>query len=151
MIDHISSQYAYATIECCDEHCRINMPRSPKSVILKGERLKVAHAKKMCDCIIFRSDMKIILAELKRKSIKPRSIHEKLTNGAIEAIKIWSTISKKEPTLLFVVVARSFKNHAAYGRVHRDRIVVQNIKYPIQTAKCGSSISEMMKNYVWQR
>lgn len=148
MIDRISSQYPYATIKCCDEHCRINMGRTPRAVILKGEYLRVKHPQKMCDCLIFRSDMKIILAELKGKDIKPSAIHEKLFNGATEAIKIWSEVTKKTPALLFVVVAKSFKNNAPHVRIRRDRIKIQNVKYPIQIAKCGSSIDQIMKNYV---
>lgn len=150
MIDRISSQYSYATIKCCDEHCRINMDRTPRAVVLKGEYLRVKHPQKMCDCLIFRSDMKIILAELKGKNIKPSAVHEKLLNGATEAVKIWSEVSEKTPDLLFVVVAKSFKNNAPYVRIGHDRIKIQNVKYQIQIAKCGSHIDQIMKNYIWQ-
>lgn len=101
MIDNISSQYAHAAIKCCDEGCRLNMFRSPKAVILKGELLDSTHMKKMCDCIIFRSDTKIVLVELRHKSIDPRSIHEKLRNGACAAMKIWSDMTNKKTHTVF--------------------------------------------------
>ena len=68
--------------ERCDENCRINMLRRPRAIVLKGEILDCMRGQKMCDCVIFRDDSKIILVELKSKNIEPRSIREKLTNGA---------------------------------------------------------------------
>lgn len=147
MLDAISSLYAHAAVKRCDENCRISTHRSPKAIILKGESLGVTHGQKMCDCVIFRADMKIVLAELKHKNIEPESIHEKLTNGAREALKIWSKISDKEPTLFFVVVAKSFADHTAYLRISRDRIIINNRRYAIRTAKCGCNVAEIVRDY----
>ena len=144
MIDGISSRYGHAAVKRCDEGCRINVARSPQSVILKGERLVGTGGKKMCDCIIFRNDTKIILVELKHRNMDPRSIHEKLLNGAYEALRIWSDSTSKKPTLFFVLAAKSFADHAAYIRISRDRIKIQNNSYPIHTAKCGCNVAEII-------
>ena len=147
MIDRISSRYGHATIRRCDEGCRINVARSPRAVILKGERLEETGGKKMCDCIIFRNDTKIILVELKRRSMDPRSVHEKLLNGARAALKIWSESTDKKPALFFVLAAKSFADHTAYLRISRDRIHIKNDKYSIRTAKSGSNMAEIIKDY----
>ena len=147
MLELISSSYAHAVVERCDENCRINMLRLPRTVILKGERLGGMHGQKMCDCVIFRDDSKIVLVELKSKNIEPGSIREKLTNGAYAALKIWSEVSDKTPTLFFAVAAKSFADHAAYLRISRDRIIIGKRRYAIKTAKCGSNIAEIVKKY----
>lgn len=146
ILKSISSSYAHAVVKRCDEHCRINMQRRHKSVILKGERLGSAHGQKMCDCVIFRDDQKIVLVELKKKNLEPRSIHEKLTNAARVALEIWSGVSKKTPMLFFAVAAKSYANHAAYDRIRRDRITIANQKYPIRMANCGCNIAEIVRS-----
>lgn len=147
MLESISSLYAHAVVERCDENCRINMLRRPRAIVLKGELLDCMRGQKMCDCVIFRDDSKIVLVELKSKNIEPRSIREKLTNGACAALKIWSEVSGKAPTLFFVVAAKSLSNHAAYLRISRDRITIGNQKYAIKTVKCGSGIAEIIKKH----
>lgn len=147
MLETISSRYAHAAVNRCDENCRINTHRSPKSVILKGESLGVAYGQKICDCLIFRADMKVVLAELKHKNIEPRSIHEKLTNGARAALGTCSEITDKAPALFFVVVAKSFADHTAYLRISHDRITIDNRRYMIQTAKCGCNVAEIVRDY----
>ena len=147
MLEFISSSYAHAVVKRCDENCRINMLRRPRAIILKGERLGGMHGQKMCDCVIFRDDSKIVLVELKSKNIEPGSIREKLTNGAHAALEIWSEVSDKAPTLFFTVVAKSFADHAAYLRISRDRITIGNQRYAIKTARCGSSIAEIVKKH----
>ena len=63
------------------------------------------------------------------------------------AMKIWSGITNKKPTLFFAVVAESFKDHTAYLRLSHDRIVIKSKKYSIRTAECGSDIAEIVKKY----
>lgn len=101
----------------------------------------------MCDCLIFRDDLKIVLIELKSKNIEPSSIHNKLTNAAHVALEIWAGVSDKKPTLFFAVAAKSYPDHGAYDRIRRDHITIDNQRYPIQTAKCGCSVSEIIKKY----
>jgi len=145
MLESILSSYAHAVVERCDENCRIKMLRRPRAVILKGEHLGGMHGQKMCDCVIFRDDSKIVLVELKSKNIEPGSIREKLTNGARAALEIWSEVSDKAPTLFFAVAAKSFADHAAYIRISRDRITIDKQRYAIKTTKCGSSIDEIVR------
>lgn len=95
----------------------------------------------------FSNDTKIILVELKRRSMDPRSVHEKLLNGARAALKIWSESTDKKPALFFVLAAKSFADHTAYLRISRDRIHIKNDKYSIRTAKCGSNMAEIIKDY----
>ena len=147
MTDRISSQYAHATIKCCGEGCRTSMACSPRAVILKGELAKSAGARKMCGCIIFRNDTRIVPVELKHKNIEPRSMHEKLLNGACEAMRIWSRATSKRPSLHFVAAAKSFADHTAYVRTSRDRIKIRNDMHAIHTAKCGSNIAEIVRDY----
>lgn len=147
MLESISLSYPDAVVKRCDENCRINMWSRPKAVILKGERLDETHQQKMCDCVIFRDDSKIILVELKNKNIEPRSIHEKLVNGARAALKIWSDLCDDTPALFFAVAAKSYADHTAYDRIRRDRITIGNHKYAIKTAKCGCNVTEIVKGY----
>lgn len=147
MLEAISSLYANAIIKQCDEGCRISMRRRPRTVILKGERIDFGNAQKMCDCMIFRDDLKIVLVELKGKNLEPRSIHEKLDNAARAALKIWSEVSDKSPTLFFVVAAKSYADHMAYLRISRDRITINGKEHSIRTAKCGCKMAEIIKDY----
>ena len=147
MLEAISSLYAHAIVEQCDERCRMVTGRRPRAVILKGERIDFKNVQKMCDCIIFRDDLKIVLVELKGKNMGPRPIHEKLENGARTALKIWSRVSGKTPTLFFVVAAKSYPDHMAYLRISRDRITIGGQKHPIRTAKCGCKMAEIIKDY----
>ena len=147
MLKAISSLYAHAIVEQCDERCRISMRRQPRAIILKGEWIDFKNVQKMYDCVIFRDDLKIVLVELKGKNIEPRSIHEKLKNAARVALKIWSEVSDKTPALFFVVAARSYPDHMAYDRISRDRIVIGGQKHPIRTAKCGCKMAEIVKDY----
>lgn len=146
MLEAISSLHANAIIEQCDEGCRIGMGRRPRAVILKGERIDFKNVQKMCDCVIFRDDLKIVLVELKGKNIEPWSIHEKLDNAARAALKIWSKVSDKTPTLFFVVAAKSYPDHMAYLRLSRDRIVIDGQKHAIRTVKCGCKMAEIIKD-----
>ena len=50
--------------------------RYPRSVILKGKRLVVAHGQKMAAARLFCAGTKIALAELGHKNIGPESTHE---------------------------------------------------------------------------
>lgn len=147
MLESISSLYAHAIVKQCNEHCRISMRRRPRAVILKGECIDFGNVQKMCDCIIFRDDLKIVLAELKGKNIEPRAIHEKLDNAAHAALKIWSEVSNKTPTLFFVVAAKSYADHMAYLRLSRDRITIGGRKYTIRMANCGCKMAEIIKDY----
>ena len=147
MLEAISSLYAHAIVEQCDEHCRISMGRRPRAVILKGECIDLKNVQKMCDCVIFRDDLKIVLVELKGKNIEPGPIHEKLANAARAALKIWSEVSDKTPTLFFVLAAKSYADHMAYLRISHDRIAIDGQKYAIRTAKCGCQMAEIIKDY----
>ena len=147
MLEAISSSYEHAIVEQCDERCRISMERRPRAVILKGERIDFKNMQKMCDCVIFRDDLKIVLVELKGKNVEPRSIHEKLENAAHAALKIWSKVSDKTPTLFFVVAAKSYADHMAYLRISHDRITIGGQKHAIRTAKCGCKMAEIIKDY----
>ena len=147
MLDDISSLYGHAIVGQCDEHCRMVTGRRPRAVILKGERIDFKNVQKMCDCVIFRDDLKIVLVELKGKNLQPRSIHEKLGNAARVALKIWSEVSDKSPTLFFVVAAKSYADHMSYLRISRDRITINGQDHPIRTAKCGCKMAEIIKDY----
>ena len=137
----IESKYSTAKISCCNERCNIRISDQKNSVMLKGELL--SSGEKMCDCIVFRNDKKIVLIELKSSSLNVGKIIEKFENSGKRSLSIATSIeSKSKFTLFFVLLAKNYSNYSAHDRLRRSRLRINGGRYMIQLGRCGSSLKD---------
>lgn len=117
----VAARHGEAVVESCDEHCRLVTRGGPRTVVLKGERLAGSGGRKMCDCFVFRDDMKAVVVELKHRSLDAGSIHEKLVNGGLEAVRITKQAAGAGIVrLFFVVLAKSYGDRSAQRRISQS-------------------------------
>ena len=131
-------------MERYDEHCRLATRGGPATVVLKGERLAGSGRRKMCDCLVFRDDMKAVAVELKQRSLNAGAILEKLANGGLEAAKIAEQAAgTRDVQLFFAVLAKSWGNRSAQRRISQSGIKIGGRTYRVLTGKCGLDVSEI--------
>lgn len=114
-------------------------------MVLKGERLAGSGRRKICDCLVFRDDMKAAVVELKHHSLNVGSIREKLVNGGLEAARIAERAGGTgDVQLFFAVLAKSYANRTAQRRISALTIKIAGKSYRVQTARCGSDMSKIV-------
>ena len=140
----VAAKHGGAVVERCDEHCRLATRGGPATVVLKGERLAGSGRRKMCDCLVFRDDMKAVAVELKQRSLNAGAILEKLANGGLEAAKIAEQAAgTRDVQLFFAVLAKSWGNRSAQRRISQSGIKIGGRTYRVLTGKCGLDVSEI--------
>lgn len=98
---------------------------------------------KMCDCIIFRNDNKIIIVELKSSSLSVGKIIEKFTNSGKKSISLINSLDRTiKFDLFFVLLAKNYSNQSAYLRLRRSVIKIHGKKYPLKLKKCGCFLED---------
>lgn len=141
----VAAQHKGAVAEHCDERCRLVTKGGPRTVVLKGERLAGSGRRKICDCLVFRDDMKAAVVELKHHSLNVGSIREKLVNGGLEAARIAERAgSTGDVQLFFAVLAKSYANCTAQRRISALTIKIAGKSYRVQTSRCGSDMSKIV-------
>lgn len=120
---------------CCENNCKLCISNKINYTILKGDSL--VSSKKMCDCMIFRDDKKIILVELKTKRYNAYDVIEQLTNGGKEALSITSKLGGKNFSIHFLLVIKKRDRKGFAMDILRDRGVnINGKKYLIKRGKC---------------
>lgn len=141
----VAARHRWAVAERCDEHCRLAMRDGPGTVVLKGEKVAVSSRRKMCDCLVFRDDMKAIAVELKQHSLDAGAILEKLANGGREAARIAEQASGAgDVHLFFAVLAKSYRNRSAQRRISQSGIKIGGRTYRVLTGRCGLDVSKIV-------
>ena len=141
----VAARHGEAVVERCDEHCRLATGGGPGTVVLKGERLAGSGRRKMCDCLVFRDDMKAVAVELKQHSLDAGAILEKLANGGREAARIAEqSAGAGDVQLFFAVLAKSYGNRSAQRRISQSGIRVGGRTYRVLTGRCGLDVSSIV-------
>lgn len=144
-LQEIKKKYHHAKISCCSEHCNVKIDTKKNHIILKGERLIQKQSRKICDCIIFQNDKKIIVIELKSKSINTSDIHEKLCNGGKESLCILGSSGHKSNfTLYFVLLAQSYTSSSMFQKLRSYKININGKRHNILAKKCGCSLQSII-------
>ena len=141
----IANKFAFAKIHCCNERCNIRVNVGKNFVILKGEMIAGTPAEKMCDCIIFLDDKKIVLVELKSRVLEPSKISEKFIKSAEKSISIATSFDRKGTFRLFLILlAKSYSDNSAYDRLRRSKLKIHGKKYHIRFGRCGCSLDSFV-------
>ena len=81
IVSRLRREYGHAEIKNCCEKTGITIDKDENLVIFKGELLPPQPGKqKMCDCVIFREDKKVVIAELKSRTSNGHNLLEKFVN-----------------------------------------------------------------------
>lgn len=120
---------------CCENNCKLCISNIKNYRILKGDLL--VSSEKMCDCMIFRNDKKIILVELKTTKFNAYKVIEQLTNAGKKALSITSGCGGKNFTIYYLlVVKKRFRNNIQLEILLRHRININGKKYIIKKCRC---------------
>lgn len=131
-------------IKCCSEkQCKLKIDTTKKFVILKGELIVKNRPQKICDCLIFQNDGRIILVELKSKSLNSTQIHDKFTNSVKEAMYIVDD-PKSNLKLFFVLLTKSHTNSSTFNALKQTKIRVHGVRYNIRMNRCGESLKRII-------
>lgn len=144
IIQKIKRKYNFAKLDCCDEQCSLRVDTGKNHVILKGELLTQNQPEKICDCIIFQDDKKIIIVELKSNSIHAGDIKTKFTNSGQKAISMANALESGSFSLFMILLTKSYKNYVAHDRIRRTKINIYGKKYLILPKKCGASLKAIL-------
>ena len=144
IVQKIKRKYNFAKLDCCDEQCSICIDTAKNYAILKGELLVQTQPEKICDCIIFQDDKKIIIVELKSNSLSVGKIKDKFTNSGKKAVSMASALESSHFSLFMILLAKSYKNYFAQDRIRRIKVNIYGKKYPILPKKCGASLKAII-------
>lgn len=126
IVSQITDKFAFAKISCCNERCKIKTNRDQNFVMLKGERIAGSPPVKMCDCIVFRDDKKIVFIELKSKSLDVSKICEKFTKSAEKSLLIVDSFGQRSNfQLFFILLAKNYSNNSAFEQLRRSILKIQ--------------------------
>lgn len=107
IVSRLRSEYGHAEIENCCEKTGITIDKDKALVIFKGELLPPQPGKqKMCDCVIFREDKKVVIAELKSKTSHGHSLLEKFENTCEKFRSMIVPLKPSDFDIYLVLVAR---------------------------------------------
>ena len=140
----VAARHEAAVAGCCDERYRLATRGGPRAAVLKGERLAGSGSRKICDCLVFRDDLKAAVVEPKHHSLDAGSIHEKLVNGGLEAARIAQAAGVRDVGPFFVVLAKSYGNRSAQRRTSGLEIKIAGKSYRVRTARCGLDLSAIV-------
>lgn len=147
-ISCIKNIFANAVAKDCSEMgCKLRLNGLHNHVVLKGEQ--ICTSRKMCDCIIFATNKRIIIGivELKSKTAHPSEIIEKLTNSSEVALSTLEKCRRNFTRLDFyhIVLCKGWDS-SEHRVITSRRIVVRGKKYDIIPKRCGVSFSEVISS-----
>ena len=142
-ITNVKNRYKNAVIEKCrDSGCGLQINKKGDFVILKGE--KIVPESKICDCIIFRNDKKIIIAELKSTSIRVNDVIEKFSNSGKKAREIAADLNNNDTRMYFVLLAKKYGSNSSTRLLKDVKVEVGSDLYPIIRGRCGDPLLKLI-------
>ena len=140
-LDRIAEKYRHAKVgKCAEAGCSIRTTSGPEFLILKGEI--VDPSSKMCDCLVFRRDGKIVLVELKNTVQHARKIAEKFEKSIAASFDIASETDSKVNRVILVLLANRYRRAMERGRIRSTRLRRGKDMYVIQAGRCGDLMSK---------
>jgi len=107
IVSRLRREYGHAAIKNCCEKIGITIDNDKALVIFKGELLLSQPGKqKMCDCVIFREDQKVVIAELKSKTPHGHGLLEKFVNTCEKFRSMIVPLKPSDFDIYLVLVAR---------------------------------------------
>lgn len=138
-VDEIARRHPSARAGSCVERgCKLKVGSDSEFLILKGEAVDPNH--KMCDCLMFGSDGKIVLVELKHSVQHVREIFEKFEKSVAASIGIAAEVGSNASCVILVLVAKNYRNPIEHNRIAAKRIRHKSVTYRINTGSCGDSV-----------
>lgn len=145
-IDCIKSNFTNTIVARCSEKgCKLRLNGLSDYIVLKGER--ICQDRKICDCIIFVRNNRIIgIVELKSRTAHPSEIKEKLINGSIIALDILEKCRDKQNYEFYHLVLSKSWRPPEYRVIISRRIIVRGKRYDIIPKRCGVSFSAVISD-----
>ena len=110
IVRRMRAKYGWAEVDDCRESTGIRADAQKNIVVFKGEFLVPEYnAPKMCDCVIFHDDMKVVIAELKSKSPGRSSLFEKFFNTGEKFCEMIMPLNPNKFKIYLVLVAKKHK------------------------------------------
>jgi len=154
------SKYTRAILSSCEENkCALKKPKewTHDTLILKGEDLAknikndTEKNIKMCDCIVFvltnNDTLRVIIAELKSKTVHANELMEKLTNSGKLTMKIIEEckLNNFGMKIRFVVLAKRWDNTEKRVLLDKNKTIrIDGEKYNILAKRCGITIEDVI-------
>lgn len=111
-------------------------------MILKGEIVDPRN--KMCDCLVFRSDGKIVLVELKSTVQHAQKIAEKFKKSITASLNIASEAGSRPNRVVLVLLAKRHGRTVESHWIKHQRLKHGNDTYPIHLGSCGDLMSKFV-------
>ena len=133
-----------AVIDRCHENTELVIDTRNDFVILKGELLVSGPDRpKMCDCVIFRDDKKVVIAELRSRTSGWHSLPEKFTKTGEVFCSIIEPSKPSEFALHLVLISK--KLDSSTRRVlEGTTITIAGNRYRIDARKDRTCLSTIV-------
>ena len=140
-LNRIAEKYSRAKVnKCAEQGCKLRTRLGPESLILKGEIVDPSN--KMCDCLVFRSDGKIVLVELKNTIQHVRKIVEKFERSITASLNIAAETDSKVSCVVLVLLTNRYRRAAERDRIRSARLRRGKDVYEIKPGRCGDLMSK---------
>ena len=140
-LDRIAEKYPRARVsKCAEQGCRLGTRSGSEFLILKGEI--VDPSSKMCDCLVFRSDGKIVLVELKNTIQHVGKIVEKFESSITASLNIASETDSKVSCVVLVLLTNRYRRALERARIRSARLRRGKNVYEIMPGRCGDLMSK---------
>ena len=112
-------------------------------MILKGDSLDPDN--KMCDCLMFRKDGSILIAELKHRVQHVGAVFEKFHRSVATSLSIASESGSKKNSVTLVLVSSHYRRSLEHDRILAHLVKHAGIRYRIKIGHCGDLTSNFVK------
>lgn len=137
-LDRIAKRYPRAKVDkCAEKGCNLRAISESEFLILKGEIVDPRN--RMCDCMVFGEDGKIVLVELKGTVQHVRRIFEKFKNSKTASLDIASEAGSEVSRIIPVLLAKRYRRPFEYATIEYEN---RKRKCQIKIGKCGDRISK---------
>lgn len=134
---------------CCERgrNCCVGLGRANVPQIYNGEQLTrrvLGEQKKACDCFIFNDDMRVVLVELKSRTLKYSDIKEKFDNG-VEVVNALLSTRAADYKIIPVLLVKAFnKKPSNNPRTRNLTIKIHGKPKSIVYGKCGMQLADIV-------
>lgn len=135
--------------KCCERgrNCCVGLRRANVPRIYNGEQLTrrvLGEQKKACDCFIFDDGARVVLVELKSRTLDYSDIKEKFDNG-VEVVNTLLTAQAANYKIIPVLLAKAFnKKPSNNPRARNLSIKIHGKPKSIVYGKCGMQLTDIV-------
>lgn len=140
--DKTSKKYCAAKIRKCPERGSLKAKSDSDSLVLKGEKVNPRH--KMCDRLIFGSDGKVAIVELKSTVQHAPDITDKFANSAEASPDIVPKADSRASRAALALAAKRYRSFIERDAIRGERLKHDGRVYRILTGHRGSAMSEFV-------